>query len=76
MNQVYNLPIALEVGQVTESGARWKRIPLQVETTTTQLGTIIDDKQIVDLPLNGRNWTRCRQLVPGTVGASDRFNTG
>ena len=42
--------------------------PTQVETTTTQLGTIIDAKQIVDLPLLGRNWTQLQQLVPGVVG--------
>jgi hypothetical protein len=75
LNQVYNLPIALEVGQVTES-VQVEANPVQVETTTTQLGTIIDAKQIVDLPLLGRNWTSLQQLVPGTVGASDRFNAG
>jgi Carboxypeptidase regulatory-like domain len=75
LNQVYNLPIALELGQVTES-VEVQANSAQVDTTTTQLGTIIDNKQIVDLPLNGRNWTSLQALVPGTVGASDRFNTG
>ncbi len=53
LNQVYNLPVALEVGEVTES-VQVEANPTQVETTTTQLGTIIDAKQIVDLPLLGR----------------------
>ena len=75
LNQVFNLPIALEVGQVSES-VQVEANAQQVETTTTQLGTIIDSKQIVDLPLLGRNWTQLEQLVPGTVGASDRFNAG
>ena len=74
LNQVYNLPIALEVGQVTES-VQVEANPTQVETSTTQLGTIIDGKQIVDLPLLGRNWTQLQQLVPGVVGGSDRFGS-
>ena len=72
LNQIYNLPVSLEVGEVTES-VQVEANPLQVETTTTQLGTIIDSKQIVDLPLLGRNWTQLQQLVPGAVASSDRF---
>lgn len=75
LNQVYNLPVALEVGQVTES-VQVESNPLQVETSTTQLGTVIDAKQIVDLPLLGRNWTQLQQLAPGVVAGSDRFGTG
>ena len=73
LNQIYNLPVSLEVGEVTES-VQVEANPTQVETTTTQLGTIIDSKQIVDLPLLGRNWTQLQQLVPGAVSQSDRFN--
>jgi hypothetical protein len=74
LNQVYNLPVSLEVGQVTES-VQVESNPVQVETTTTQLGTIIDAKQIVDLPLLGRDWVQLQQLVPGVVASSDRFST-
>src|SRR3984885_1983983 len=70
LNQVYNLPIALEVGQVSAS-VQVEANPVQVETTTTQMGTVIDSKQIVDIPLNGRNWTQLEQLVPGVVSQSD-----
>ena len=72
LNQIYNLPMALEVGQVTES-VQVESNPVQVETSTTQLATIIDAKQIVDLPLLGRNWTQLQQLIPGVVASSDRF---
>src|SRR5665213_4116957 len=75
LNQVYSLTVPMEVGQVTES-VQVEANPTQVETATTQLGTIIDAKQIVDLPLNGRNWTQLQQLVPGVVASSDRFGTG
>jgi hypothetical protein len=72
LNQIFNLPFALEVGQLTES-VQVEANPTQVETTTTQLGTIVDSKQITDLPLLGRNWTQLQQLVPGAVSESDRF---
>ena len=74
LNAVYNLPVKLEVGQVTET-VEVEANPVQVETTTTQLGTVVEAQQIVDLPLNGRNWTQLQQLAPGVVSTSDRFGT-
>jgi hypothetical protein len=70
LNEVYSLPVALEVGELTQS-VQVEANPVQVETSTTQLGTIINAKQIVDLPLLGRNWTQLQQLVPGAVSQSD-----
>jgi hypothetical protein len=75
INQIYSLPVALEVGEITQS-VQVEAAPTQVETTSTQLGTVVDSKQIVDLPLLGRNWTQLQQLAPGVTGASDRFGTG
>jgi hypothetical protein len=49
--------------------------PSQVETTSMQLGVTVTGNQIVDLPLNGRNWTQLMQLQPGVQGGSDRFGT-
>lgn len=72
LNQVYNLPVMLEVGQITQT-VQVEAAPTQVETSTTQLGTVVDAKQIVDLPLLGRNWTQLQQLAPGVVSQSDRF---
>jgi hypothetical protein len=36
---------------------------------------VVESQQIVDLPLNGRNWTQLQQLAPGVVASSDRFGT-
>jgi Carboxypeptidase regulatory-like domain len=74
LNQVYDLSVSLELGQVSES-VQVDANPVQVETTTTQLGTVISGDQIVNLPLNGRNWTSLEQLVPGVVAGSDRFGS-
>lgn len=74
VNQVYNLPVALEVGEITQS-VQVEAAPTQVETSTTQLGTVVDSQQIVDLPLLGRNWTQLQALQAGVMGGSDRFST-
>ncbi len=74
LNQNYRLPVTLEVGKMSQS-VEVEANAAQVETSTTQLGTIIDSRQIVDLPLNGRDWTQLEQLSPGVVSGSDRFGS-
>jgi hypothetical protein len=74
LNRTYVLQATLQPGQVTQS-VEVKANPAQVETSTTQLDTVIDAKTIVDLPLDGRNWTQLQQLAPGVMSSSDRFGT-
>jgi Carboxypeptidase regulatory-like domain len=70
VNQVYVLDIKLEVGAVTET-VTVEATPAQVETTSIELGTVINDTTIVNMPLNGRNFDQLQQLEPGVVAASD-----
>src|SRR5271157_1930633 len=72
LDQVYNLNVNLALGAATEQIVV-EANPVQVEQTDMQLGTVVTGKQIVDMPLNGRNWTQLQQLQPGIVGTSDRF---
>jgi hypothetical protein len=74
LNQDYDESAQLQVGQVTES-VQVEANPVQVETTNTQISTVIQSQAIVDMPLNGRNWTTMQQLVPGVVATSDRMGT-
>jgi len=46
-----------------------------VETTSIQLGSTLTGQQIVNLPLNGRNWINLQQTLPGVVAAESRFTT-
>lgn len=72
LNQVYTLNATLELG-TTQEAVLVEANPVQVQQTDMQLGATIGSEQLVDLPLNGRNWTQLQQLQPGIVGTSDRF---
>jgi Carboxypeptidase regulatory-like domain len=74
VNQVYDMTAKLEVGLASET-IEVTANPVQVETTSIQQQTLINSQQIVDLPLNGRNFTQLEQLAPGVMASSDRFGT-
>jgi outer membrane receptor protein involved in Fe transport len=57
---------ALAVGQMSESITVRGEAPL-VETTNATMGIVVSEKQVVDLPLNGRNFTQLGTLIPGVV---------
>ncbi|MGH9439092.1 MAG: carboxypeptidase-like regulatory domain-containing protein, partial [Terriglobia bacterium] len=74
VNQVFVLDAVLSVGSTTQQVTVQAQTS-QVESTSMQLGTTVTGKQIVNLPLNGRDWTELQQLEPGVVASSDRFGT-
>jgi hypothetical protein len=47
-----------------------------VETTQSKLGGNIDQKQMQELPLNGRNWLDLTQLAPGSRANAGGGNAG
>jgi hypothetical protein len=61
--------ITLEVGAVTESVQVSASAQL-VETNSSTLGMVTENKRIVDLPLNGRNIHSLVLLTPGVMGIS------
>ena len=75
LDQVFNLKVPMELGTTSET-VTVEANPSQVETTSMQLGTTVTGNQIVDIPLNGRNWTQLMQLQPGVEASNDRFGTG
>src|SRR5262245_10614307 len=56
----------LEVGQLTETVTVTGAVTL-VETSNATHGIVIDEQKVVDLPLNGRNFTQLGTLIPGVV---------
>jgi len=55
LNQTFVVNATLRVGATTERVTVQATLA-QINTTSMQLGTTITGKQIVDLPLNGRDW--------------------
>jgi hypothetical protein len=56
----------LAVGGLEESVTVSADAPL-VETSNATLGIVVDEKKVVELPLNGRNFTQLGTLLPGVV---------
>jgi hypothetical protein len=66
VNSNLRLDFTLEPGSVTESVLVESSAPL-LQTTEASLGAVVENKKIVDLPLNGRNPFGLIYLVPGAV---------
>ncbi|HWB97639.1 MAG TPA: carboxypeptidase-like regulatory domain-containing protein, partial [Bryobacteraceae bacterium] len=58
----FNLP----VGQLTEVVTVTESAPL-IESANATIGQVIQNAQVVALPLNGRSYTQLAALVPGVV---------
>lgn len=69
VSQVQAINFKLPIGQQTTSIEVTDAAPI-VQTETSTTGLVINDRQLSDLPLNGRNFTQLALLAPGiTRGA-------
>lgn len=64
VNQTVVEDAALSLGQVSES-VEVKAGAEMVQTSSAELGTVIPENAVNDLPLNGRNFTQLLTLTPG-----------
>jgi len=65
----YSLPVALEVGQVAETVTVTAGADV-LNATTAELSNTVSQKQILELPLNGRNPMSLIALQPGVASNS------
>jgi outer membrane receptor protein involved in Fe transport len=63
-NQNVRVDVRLEVGTVTESLMVSTQAPL-VDSRSSVVGTLIDSRRVLDLPMNGRNVIALAALLPG-----------
>src|SRR5438045_3372406 len=72
VNQERRVDITMNVGSL-EQQVEVTANAVQVETTSTQLGTVIEEKSILNLPLNGRSYIDLLSIQAGvaTSGTSD-----
>src|SRR6266852_5830073 len=66
VNDQLKIDITLEVGSVQQT-VEVSANGVQVETTTTQLGDVIESKKILALPLNGRSYIDLLGLQAGVA---------
>jgi outer membrane receptor protein involved in Fe transport len=66
VNEVARVDMALEVGTATETVSVAAQA-VSVDTSSPTLQTVVDQKRIEELPLNGRNATQLMRLVAGVV---------
>lgn len=64
--------VTLEVGAVSETINVSEESPL-LQTTNANLGQVIDQKKILELPLPGRDTLRLVQLAPGVGGLNSNL---
>ena len=64
LNQVVTFNSILEIGETKEVVEVTSEAPL-VDTTSTQLGAIVNNKSVNELPLNSRDTYQFLQLQPG-----------
>jgi hypothetical protein len=75
VNQRLTVDFALAVGDVVGSVEVSGEVPA-LDTQSASLGTVVDHRKIVDLPLNGRNYVQLAWLVPGVTPGQRHSNDG
>jgi outer membrane receptor protein involved in Fe transport len=69
VQQSVRIDLTLTVGQVSES-ISVEAAAVQLESESATVGTVIDNKRIVELPLNGRNYLQLVALTPNATTLS------
>ena len=64
VNQRARVDVALEVGRLEETTSVVASTPL-LRTDSSEVGTVIEERAIKELPLNGRNFATLVYLTPG-----------
>ena len=66
VNQRARVDVALEVGGIEETTTVVAESPL-LRTDSSEVGTVIEERAIKELPLNGRNFATLVYLTPGVT---------
>jgi len=75
VNQTVTIDSVLELGTV-EQTVNVEATAALVQSSTAELGAVVTQKQVADLPLNGRNFTSLLSLTPGVAPVSVSQNAG
>jgi hypothetical protein len=75
VDQRARFDVSLKVGSVSENISVQAETPV-VNTDTGSIGQVIQNRTILDLPLNGRDFTALAALTPGAQSGGNNSNTG
>src|SRR5580658_6674069 len=75
VNQTATYDFKLTVGS-TQQTVEVQASAVAIEASTSELGTVINEEAVKDLPLNGRNFTQLLTLTPGASPISVGQNSG
>jgi hypothetical protein len=75
VGQVARFDFTLQVGNVAETVNVTGGAPV-LDTETTSVGTVIENRRIVELPINGRNYLQLASLIPGTTTVGPASSQG
>src|SRR5262245_40441539 len=69
------LSFSMEVGELSESLEVKASAPL-IQTENAAISTVIENRAIVELPLNGRNYLQLTSLIPGATSNGPSSSQG
>src|SRR5229473_6806751 len=69
VNEQHRVDIVMQVGNVTQE-VEVNAAAVQVESTNTQIGQVVEEKALLALPLNGRSYIDLLGLQPGVAPVS------
>ncbi len=75
LNRNAKVDIKLEIGELAETVSVHGDAPL-VEATTNEMGALVDQRRVAQLPLNGRNTLSLISLIPGAQRVESRTEQG
>src|ERR1700676_3837810 len=69
------LDLELKIGEYSQKIEINSAAP-SVETLSSTLGATVEEREITELPLNGRDWTQIATLQPGVTAVRAQASTG
>jgi hypothetical protein len=69
------LNFTLKVGELSQN-IEVNAAPPSVETSSSTISATVEQKTVVELPLNGRDWTQLATLQPGVISVRAQASTG
>ena len=66
VGSAYRFPFTMAIGALTDVVSVVADTPV-IQTENASIGTVIENRSIVELPLNGRNYLQLASLIPGAT---------